>query len=476
MSGRSRPRRHTRAHSRLLIAASILACSATTAATTPHALRPAPEAPIPAFSRKYRTTCSTCHTAAPKLNVLGEAFRLNGYRFPENDALLRRDEPVPLGEDPWKDLWPRAIWPGELPAAVPLALRIQNDVQVSRGAAGGRSWSYRFPHEIYLLAGTTLGEGVAAFLELEWSRERGTQLVQAKLEFQDFLPILPPRALNLWVGLQNLYLFTFADRQIDRAARENFLWQQFRASDLELGGAGRGARSANEFQLRQSQPALELNGLAAAGRLFYAVGLAQGAGAQTADNNNHKDIYYKLRYKLGGLRLDGTYPPGGRPVTGGRGQLMDRSIILEHFGYAGAEPVARGSQDRHRAFGVNARTLYGPLDLGFGWMAARNENPWGPDSPGALSWSSLFGKAEVLFLPWLIGSLKLDYFTTDASAESDFTVTDADQTRVLPGLVLLVRQNVRAVVEGDLYASDAPPPQRDSRRPHSLWIRLDVAF
>ena len=46
---------------------------------------------IPAFARKYRTGCTTCHTAAPKLNVLGEAFRLNGYRFPENDALLRRD-------------------------------------------------------------------------------------------------------------------------------------------------------------------------------------------------------------------------------------------------------------------------------------------------------------------------------------------------------------------------------------------------
>ena len=36
---------------------------------------------IPAFARMYRTSCSTCHTAAPKLNVLGEAFRLNGYRL-----------------------------------------------------------------------------------------------------------------------------------------------------------------------------------------------------------------------------------------------------------------------------------------------------------------------------------------------------------------------------------------------------------
>ncbi|MEI6092042.1 MAG: hypothetical protein WCR42_16445, partial [bacterium] len=36
---------------------------------------------IPAFSRKYSTSCITCHSVYPKLNPFGEAFRINGYKY-----------------------------------------------------------------------------------------------------------------------------------------------------------------------------------------------------------------------------------------------------------------------------------------------------------------------------------------------------------------------------------------------------------
>jgi hypothetical protein len=36
-----------------------------------------PAAAIPAFARKYGTSCQTCHTIFPKLNPFGEAFRRN---------------------------------------------------------------------------------------------------------------------------------------------------------------------------------------------------------------------------------------------------------------------------------------------------------------------------------------------------------------------------------------------------------------
>ena len=44
-----------------------------------------PAKAIPAFARKYQTSCTTCHTAFPKLNPFGEAFRRNNYRFPGDD-------------------------------------------------------------------------------------------------------------------------------------------------------------------------------------------------------------------------------------------------------------------------------------------------------------------------------------------------------------------------------------------------------
>ncbi len=435
---------------------------------------------IPAFARKYRTSCSTCHTAAPKLNVLGEAFRLNGYRFPENDELLRRDDPVQLGAPPWKDLWPRTIWPSDIPGYIPLALRIQSDIQLTRDEDSEFGWTYRFPDELYVLAASTFGDNISVYLETEWTREEDLEVVQAKIEFQNLVPALPDRLLNLWFGMQNLYLFTFADRQIDRAARQRFQWQDYRVSDLVLKNpeTGQELGSKNTFRLRQAQPSIELNGLVG-GRFSYGLGLAQGASNLSTDNNNHKDLYYRVRYKLGGLRLDGRYDAGDEPVLGGGGQLFDRSVTIEHFGYFGSEPVDGSRQDDHRAFGISARVLYGPIDLGAGFVWGRNDDPWGLGSESGVDFRSFFAKGEYVALPWLLGSVKFDVLESELPAfvkEQGFTQGSLDQKKLLPGVIFLIRQNVRAVAEVELFIEHEATRQRMQRKPHNLWIRLDVSF
>ncbi|MEE9215424.1 MAG: hypothetical protein V3U54_11655, partial [Thermodesulfobacteriota bacterium] len=35
------------------------------------------------WARKYKTSCSTCHNAFPRLNYYGERFMLNGYQDPD---------------------------------------------------------------------------------------------------------------------------------------------------------------------------------------------------------------------------------------------------------------------------------------------------------------------------------------------------------------------------------------------------------
>lgn len=432
-------------------------------------------AEIPAFARRYRTSCSTCHTAAPKLNVMGEAFRLNGYRFPENDQLLRKEPSVPLGEDPWKDLWPRAIWPGEVPGTVPLAIRLQSDLAIRRDS-GGSAVDLRFPNEVYVLAGAALGDRISTFLESEWSRAEGFEVVQAKVAIQDPLPWLPPRLVNMWIGLQRLYAFVFAETEIDRAAREPFEWQRFRMSDLVLGTPTGPLQSGNAFALDHPQPMLELNGLVR-GRGYYAVGLAQGAGEDAEDNNRTKDVYWRLRYKLGGLGLDGTYTRARGPVLGSGGQLLDRSLTLEHFGYIGREPTVAGASDRHRHFGFSAHVLAGRLDAGVGYVWGSHDDPWGLGT-GELHRRSTFGKVEYLLYPWLIGSLKAERFTLEPEGgvvPPGYTFNPIAITRVLPGVVALVRQNVRAVAEAELFPGYAPatPGQASPRR---LWLRLDIAF
>ena len=78
---------------------------------------------IPAFSRKYKTSCSTCHYAYPKLNAFGKAFNNNGFRFPEGqDPEMVKEEPVKLGAEGYKYVWPDAIWPADIPGSSPLSV------------------------------------------------------------------------------------------------------------------------------------------------------------------------------------------------------------------------------------------------------------------------------------------------------------------------------------------------------------------
>ena len=66
---------------------------------------------IPAFARKYKTSCVTCHTIFPKLTPFGEQFRRNGYRFPGVDSDAIKAEPIELGTDEQKKMFPDSVWP-----------------------------------------------------------------------------------------------------------------------------------------------------------------------------------------------------------------------------------------------------------------------------------------------------------------------------------------------------------------------------
>src|SRR5574342_41363 len=78
---------------------------------------------IPAFARKYKTSCATCHTAFPKLTAFGEAFRRNGFQFPNGgDAEATKEEPVSLGAEGNKKAFPNALWPSTIPGTSPVSI------------------------------------------------------------------------------------------------------------------------------------------------------------------------------------------------------------------------------------------------------------------------------------------------------------------------------------------------------------------
>jgi hypothetical protein len=88
---------------------------------------------IPAFSRQYQTSCATCHIDFPKLNDFGKAFKDAGFKFPKDDETMLKVPPVLLGAPAQKDVWPKTIWPGEIPGLPPIGLRYNSFFQVTGG-------------------------------------------------------------------------------------------------------------------------------------------------------------------------------------------------------------------------------------------------------------------------------------------------------------------------------------------------------
>src|SRR5246127_1655163 len=85
---------------------------------------------IPAFSRQYGTSCSTCHLDFPKLNDFGKAFKDAGFKFPKDDESFIKIPPVLLGAPANKELFPHSIWPGSIPGMPPIGLRYNQFFQV----------------------------------------------------------------------------------------------------------------------------------------------------------------------------------------------------------------------------------------------------------------------------------------------------------------------------------------------------------
>ena len=90
---------------------------------------------IPAFSRQYGTSCTTCHLDFPKLNDFGKAFKDAGFKFPKDDESFLKVPPVMLGAPAQKDLWPHTVFPGTIPGLPPIGLRFNQFFQYTGNSA-----------------------------------------------------------------------------------------------------------------------------------------------------------------------------------------------------------------------------------------------------------------------------------------------------------------------------------------------------
>ncbi|MFQ5649996.1 MAG: hypothetical protein ACE5IY_08645 [bacterium] len=377
---------------------------------------------IPAFARRYKTACTSCHVLIPKLNHFGKAFKNNGYRIPPMDEAFVKVPDVKLGDDEWKEVWPKGVWPGAIPGIPQIALRIDGDLVLNPEAEV--SSDFDFPREIEILAGGHAGDGFSYFLELAFEHEE----VVLERAFAQFDRIAGSTLFNLKIGRYELAAVPFS-RFSRRLTSSDFLTSGFRA----LPGG---------FRFRDRQQGIELWGaksLFESGGVEYGIGIVNGSGA-SRDNNASKDIYYRLSYKFGGFGVSGSRSEEGSKRFKQTNNWRDDSFKVGTFGYWGKAGVS-GAENRFDRFGFDFDWWYRDLNV-FGVFLHGRELK---DDLQELDFDTYFVEADYVLLPWVIALLRYERAHQPGP----------DVERFVPGIVLALRANVRLVGETEIYLNDS---------------------
>jgi len=292
---------------------------------------------VPTFARKYATSCQTCHVGFPKLNPFGEAFRLNGYRMPKETEDQIKEKPVSLGAEAYKRMWPKAIYPSDLPGNVPLAVNVKFASVYSSSLDGEdravTKNDFQFPQEANLFAAGTLGEHMSFFSELTFGEGADgageTEIEHAQLHFNS--PFGPEHLVNFRIGkfvpdlvdgFQEMWIST-----------DNGIETLFAYNPIGMNGGTGLSEDMGGISLPMHAKAIEMYGVSNH-RLFYTVGLSNGLGPSpggNTDGNASKDIFARVDYKFGGMALDGDSTGVTLPPENWR----ERSFRIGVLGYSG---------------------------------------------------------------------------------------------------------------------------------------------
>ena len=392
---------------------------------------------IPAFARKYQTSCQTCHVGFPKLNPFGEAFRLNGYRLPKETEDQIKIKPVSIGADAYKKMWPKAIYPSDLPGQVPLALNVKMaSVYASSLDDTGHHIvhnDFQFPQEANLFAGGTLGEHMSFLGEVTWGENPDgsseTEIERLHLQAGSFWG--PEHLFNIKLGkfapdladgFQEMWLST--DNAIDT---------MFSFNPIGLSGGTGLAEDGGGIALPANVKGIEVYGVGVH-RFFYTVGITNGLGPSASgnvDGNASKDVYARADYKFGGMGLDGDTTGVTLPPENWR----ERSLRVGIFGYHGNGkgvdfPVAdeNGAElnvqdDNFNRGGLYASWLFDDLNV-FGVIMSGRDKLNTFDGDGALvnsashKYHAWFVQGDYVIVPPLQASLRYEDVTPPSEAAS----------------------------------------------------------
>jgi hypothetical protein len=423
----------------------LLSCAVVLTAATPAQA-------IPAFARKYGTSCQTCHTVYPKLTPFGEAFRRNGYLFPGVDSDYVKQETVPLGQEANKKSFPNAVWPGTIPISVPLSIGFNGQVQFypdknSTFPRANNSTQVALDstfEEAHIWAGAAFTDSITVWGEATFTTAGEVSLEHAQLLFNDLFQ--PKHAFNLIVGLGFPTISSFGPHS-------SFLADQLIPNAPVTGIYG---LTADPFVLVDNYPGLELRGVVA-GRIDYAVGWNAGRNSWSSAFNS-TNWYAQAGFKIGGMRLDGEgYTGAADPLR----PWAETSLTVDGFVYHSnehlANPTTGGATpytDTSFTGGIGVRGMLGSAELDLGYYNQAHNHGF-LDSTGALAKVTanvVYGEFSYIVWPWFVPSLRVENIWLDPTGGS--TVSDL---HIVPGIAFLIVPNIKVLLVGSIEFANGFP-------------------
>jgi hypothetical protein len=452
---------------------------------------------IPAFARKYKTACATCHNNWPELNDFGRAFKINGFKFPKDDDQFVKDPPLMLGAEAQKEQFPYSIYPGELPI-IPIAFRYSGYMTYTSPqpqaftVANGYSPSTTLfaPNTLTIIAAGSFGPSLAFWIDNDLSAGGsgaagglGDGYIKAN-NFLGYAFHVPQNDLNVRFGQFELDLpFTVA-RTINLSSY----------SVLDETTVAANGTTNNPLSIDTPQTGIEVGGYPNHGNTWWSVAVVDGENsvyglASPTTGHNSKDVYVHLQQRFN-LESD---PAVRKEVqaSGPTGVRDHTSLRLDAFGYYGRNELNQDGklfpglptfhEPFYRAGGAmdykfrNRFELWGLWEYGHDRNHMLNGDGTALVPTNPVTFSGGFVEAEYWFYPWLIGMMRYD--SVNSPSDQQLGISRHDTRNMYePELEILVRPNIKIEGQYTYNFEQAVPGTATYYRQNQLITGVDYVF
>lgn len=445
-------------------------------------------AAIPAFARKYQTSCSTCHNNYPELNDFGEAFKKNGFKFPKDDETYVKEAPVLLGAKAQREAFPKAIYPGEIPGTIPIGLRYSGFATYNAKqplALGFLPRTDLFtPNTFTMIAAGSFGQNLSFWIDDDISTggsgaDGGLGDGYLKVNDLGHALHLPKDALNLRFGQFELDLPFSQARTINLSDYDIY--------DQTSGIGSLAGTTANPFALGTPQRGIEIGGYPNDGNFQWSATVLNGNNDSPASRNS-KDVYLRVSQRFN-LERDAAVRKEVQ-AAGPTGPRDHTSLRVGAFYYYGrnalnvdgrAFPGFRSIHEPFYRAGGDFRFKYRQFEL-YGLGMYGHDTNLIPDTttfslnPGApVTFSGGFAEGEYWIYPWLIGIMRYDVVNSPTDFLNEVSRHNT-RTRLSPGVQFLVRANIKVAFEYQRRWERPVPGTEQFFRANGFMTGFDYVF